>query len=245
MVKIEESWKKRLGAEFQKPYMLELKKFLQDEYNKKKKIFPKGSEYFKAFDCTPVEKTKVVILGQDPYHGPGQAHGLCFSVRPEVAIPPSLQNIYKELFSDLQIPIPDHGCLVEWAERGVLLLNATLSVEAGRAGSHQNRGWENFTDRVIETLNTEREGLVFVLWGSYAQKKGAYIDRKKHLVLEAPHPSPLSSYRGFFGSRPFSKINAYLKSKGKEPIQWQLSSRAELLSRFRGFQVPSGSNGVS
>jgi len=232
MVKIEESWKKRIGSEFEKPYMRELKNFLQDEYGKKKKIFPKTSEYFKAFEWTPVEKTKVVILGQDPYHGPGQAHGLCFSVRPDVATPPSLQNIYKELLSDLQIPIPDHGCLVEWAERGVLLLNATLSVEAGRAGSHQNRGWENFTDRVIETLNSEREGLVFVLWGSYAQKKGAFVDRKKHLVLEAPHPSPLSSYRGFFGSRPFSKINTYLVSKGQEPIQWQLSSKAELLSRM-------------
>jgi len=221
-IQLEPSWKDRLLPEFEKPYMEQLKTFLRKEAAAKKTIFPRGSEFFAAFNHTPFEKVKVVILGQDPYHGPGQAHGLCFSVRPGVDVPPSLKNIYKEMKTDLGIDQPRHGFLESWADQGVLLLNATLSVEAGRAGSHQNKGWEQFTDAVIEKLNREREGLVFVLWGSYAQKKGEFIDTKKHLVLKGPHPSPLSAHRGFFGCRHFSKINEYLKSRGQKPIDWQL-----------------------
>ncbi len=221
-IQLEPSWKERLLPEFQKPYMEELKSFLRKEAGAKKRIFPRGSEYFAALNHTPFDKVKVVILGQDPYHGPDQAHGLCFSVRPGVDVPPSLKNIYKEMKKDLGIDQPAHGFLESWANQGVLLLNATLTVEAGRAGSHQKKGWEQFTDAVIEKINREREGVVFVLWGSYAQKKGEFIDAKKHLVLKGPHPSPLSAHRGFFGSRPFSKINEYLKSRGEAPVDWQL-----------------------
>jgi len=221
-IRIEPSWKARLLPEFSQPYMRDLREFLKKEISARKVIYPRGSEYFAALDHTPFDKVKVVILGQDPYHGPNQAHGLCFSVRPGVDVPPSLQNIFIELKDDLGIEPPNHGHLTHWAEQGVLLLNATLTVEAGRAGSHQDKGWEKFTDAVIEVLNREREGLVFVLWGSYAQKKGAFIDTGKHLVLKGPHPSPLSAHRGFFGCRHFSRINNYLQAHGKAPIDWRL-----------------------
>jgi uracil-DNA glycosylase len=221
-IALEPSWKNHLLPEFSKPYMQELGQFLRKEKAAKKIIYPKGSEFFAALNATPFENVKVVIIGQDPYHGPRQAHGLCFSVQPGVDIPPSLRNIYAELKNDLGIEPPKHGCLTKWAEQGVLLLNATLSVEAGRAGSHQGRGWEAFTDAVIDRLNREREHLVFVLWGSYAQKKGQFIDTKKHLVLKCVHPSPLSAHRGFFGSKPFSKINAYLIQHHQTPIDWRL-----------------------
>ncbi|MCB0385262.1 MAG: uracil-DNA glycosylase [Bdellovibrionales bacterium] len=226
-VQLEPGWKAVLGEEFAKDYMVNLRQFLQDQISRGKQIYPRGKEFFAAFDSTPFAKTKVVILGQDPYHGPRQAHGLCFSVRPEVDIPPSLKNIYRELKSDLGIEPPNHGYLQKWADQGVLLLNATLSVQAGRAGSHQGKGWEEFTDQAVSALNREREHLVFILWGSYAQKKGRVIDRKKHLVLEAPHPSPLSSHRGFFGSKPFSQANRYLQKWGVEPIDWSLPPRRE------------------
>lgn len=220
--KIEPSWKRELIEEFSSPYMRDLRVFLKKELDSGKKIYPKPSDWFAAFDHAPFEKVKVVILGQDPYHGPGQAHGLCFSVRPGVAIPPSLLNIFKELKSDLGIERPDHGYLMSWADQGVLLLNSVLTVQEGKPASHQGKGWERFTDKAIHLLAEKRENLVFVLWGAYAQKKGSFIDRKKHLVLEAPHPSPLSASRGFFGSRPFSKINAYLEKRGLEPMDWRL-----------------------
>lgn len=220
--KLETSWKQRLSAEFDKDYMKNLKAFLKSEYQKGKKIFPAGDKYFAALNKVPFEDVRVVILGQDPYHGAGQAHGLSFSVPPGVPAPPSLVNIFKELQSDLGIQRPSHGTLESWANQGVLLLNAVLTVEEGRAASHQGKGWETFTDAVIHRLAEEREGLVFVLWGSYAQKKGAFIDRKKHLVLESPHPSPLSAHRGFLGSKPFSKINNYLSERGQKPIDWNL-----------------------
>lgn len=221
-IRLEESWKRHLKEEFSKPYMAQLKKFLKAELDKGKVIFPRGSEFFAALESTPFDKVKVVILGQDPYHGPGQAHGLSFSVKPGVPPPPSLVNIFKELQSDLGIQPPTHGYLKKWADQGVLLLNATLSVERGKAASHQGKGWEQFTDEIINRLNKEREHLVFMLWGSFAQKKGAHLDPKKHLILKAPHPSPLSAHRGFFGSRHFSKANEYLKSHGIEPIDWSL-----------------------
>ncbi len=221
-VKLEPSWKDRVGGEFGKAYMQELRQFLKKEQAARKVIYPRGSEFFAALNHTPFDRVKVVILGQDPYHGAGQAHGLCFSVRPGVDIPPSLVNIYKELKTDLGIEPAKHGHLQSWADQGVLLLNATLSVEAGRAGSHQKKGWEMFTDAIIHRLNDEREGVVFVLWGAYAQKKGAFIDAKKHFVLKGPHPSPLSAHRGFFGCKHFSKINEYLKSRGLTPIDWRL-----------------------
>lgn len=221
-IQLEDSWKKKLLPEFSKPYMNELRDFLKKQIQAKKTIFPKGTEYFAALNHTPFEKVKVVILGQDPYHGPGQAHGLSFSVRPGVDIPPSLQNIFKELKNDLGIEPAKHGFLNAWADQGVLLLNATLSVEASKAGSHQKKGWEQFTDAIIDHLNREREHIVFVLWGAYAQKKGEFIDTKKHLVIKSPHPSPLSSHRGFFGSKPFSKINKYLEAHGLKPIDWRL-----------------------
>ncbi|MBC86683.1 MAG: uracil-DNA glycosylase [Bdellovibrionaceae bacterium] len=222
-IKLEKSWHKHLSGEFDQDYMLKLKKFLNSEYEKKKLIFPKGSEYFNAFNACPFEKVKVVIIGQDPYHGPDQAHGLCFSVKKGVRVPPSLRNIYKELKSDLNIEPPEHGYLQSWADQGVLLLNATLTVESGKAGSHQKKGWETFTDRVIEVLNHKRENLVFVLWGSYAQKKGKMIDRDRHLVLESPHPSPLSAHRGFFGSKPFSKIDQHLSKHGLPAVNWNIA----------------------
>lgn len=221
-IRLAPAWKARLLSEFSEPYMHELREFLKRELAAGKTIYPRATEYFAALDCTPFDEVKVIILGQDPYHGPNQAHGLCFSVRPGVEIPPSLQNIFIELKSDLGIEPPNHGHLAHWATQGVLLLNATLSVQAGIAGSHQGKGWENFTDAVIHALNREREGLVFVLWGSYAQKKGAFIDTRKHLVLKGPHPSPLSAHRGFFGCRHFSRINEYLRQQGKAPIDWRL-----------------------
>lgn len=221
-IKLEPNWKRQLIEEFSQPYMQELRTFLRAELDAGNKIYPKPSEIFNAFEHTPFEKVKVVILGQDPYHGPGQAHGLCFSVRPGVPPPPSLVNIFKELKSDLGIEPAKHGYLMSWADQGVLLLNSVLTVRDGQAASHQKRGWERFTDKAIHLLAEKREGLVFVLWGAYAQKKGEFIDRKRHLVLEGPHPSPLSASRGFFGSRPFSKINAYLEQHGQKPIDWRL-----------------------
>lgn len=221
-IKLEGGWKSVLLPEFSKPFMTDLRTFLRQQLKAKKLIYPQPQEYFAAFNTTPFQNVKVVILGQDPYHGPGQAHGLCFSVRRGVAVPPSLVNVYKELAADVGFKIPNHGCLTSWAEQGVLLLNATLTVEAGKAGSHQRRGWEEFTDAVIKSLNEQKKNLVFILWGSYAQKKGDIIDRKKHLVLTSPHPSPLSAHRGFFGCRHFSKANAYLQKHGMKPINWQL-----------------------
>lgn len=223
-VKLEPSWKAVLAEEFAKPYMASLKSFLAKEKQDGKTVYPKGDEYFAALNTTPFSDVRVVIIGQDPYHGPGQAHGLCFSVKPGVAVPPSLVNIYKELKADLGIQPPQHGFLLDWAKQGVLMLNAVLTVQAGMAASHQGKGWENFTDAIVHALNDQREGIVFVLWGSYAQKKGAFIDRKKHYVIEGPHPSPLSAHRGFLGSKPFSKINEYLKTKGAPEINWALGA---------------------
>lgn len=227
-IQLEPSWLKRLYDEFSKPYMQSLKQFLVSEKRAGHKIFPAGSQYFNAYDYTPFEQVRVVILGQDPYHGPGQAHGLCFSVPPGIEQPPSLVNIFKEIESDLGIAPPAHGCLTHWARQGVLLLNSVLTVTRGQAASHRGRGWEEFTDRSIELLNGEREHVVFMLWGSYAQKKGAFIDRARHLVLEAPHPSPLSAHRGFFGCRHFSKANRYLEANGVAPIDWRLPEQPEL-----------------
>lgn len=221
-IKLHPSWLAAMGSEFDKPYMIQLKQFLAEEKAKGKVIYPVGADWFSAFNNTPFDQVKVVILGQDPYHGPHQAHGLCFSVRPGVAIPPSLRNMCQELQSDLGISLPEHGCLTHWAKQGVLLLNATLTVEQGNAGAHQGKGWEQFTDRAVQVLNEQKEGLVFLLWGSYAQKKGAFIDTSKHLVLKAPHPSPLSAYRGFFGCKHFSQVNQYLKQRGLVAIDWQL-----------------------
>lgn len=219
-IQLEASWKSRLLAEFDTPYMASLRQFLQQEKQAGKVIFPPGREIFAALDHTPFEQVKVVILGQDPYHGPGQAHGLCFSVRAGVDIPPSLLNIYAELERDLGLPRPQQGDLSAWSERGVLLLNAVLTVERHKAGAHQGKGWERFTDAIIQRLNDEREHLVFLLWGSYAQAKGKIVDTRRHLVLKAPHPSPLSAYRGFIGCGHFSKANAYLVAHGQTPIDW-------------------------
>ena len=216
---IEAGWKEVLHEEFDKLYFSELKAFLLEE-KQKFRIYPPGKLIFNAFDHTPFEKVKVVLLGQDPYHGPGQAHGLCFSVPEGIELPPSLQNIFREINQDLGISPPSNGNLDRWASQGVLLLNATLTVQANRAGSHQNHGWERFTDRVIRLLAQEKENLVFILWGSFAQKKGEFIDRSKHLVLISPHPSPLSSYRGFFGNKHFSKTNEYLIRHKNKPIDW-------------------------
>ena len=219
-VQLESTWKSRLLPEFDKPYMKNLKSFLQEEFKRNKRIYPAGAQYFNAFNTTPFDKVRAVIVGQDPYHGFRQAHGLSFSVPPGVAVPPSLVNIYKELKEDLNIPIAPHGCLTAWAKQGVLLLNSSLTVEAGQAGSHRGRGWEEFTDQAISILNREKENLVFFLWGSPAQKKGVIVDSFRHCVLKSPHPSPLSATRGFFGSRHFSKANEYLVSKELEPIDW-------------------------
>ena len=221
-VKLEESWKAALAGEFAAPYMAALKAFLTEEKMGGKVIFPRGSEYFRALDLTPLGKVKVVILGQDPYHGDGQAHGLCFSVQPGVRIPPSLVNIYKEMQADLGIPPARHGHLEHWARQGVLLLNSVLTVERSLAASHQGRGWERFTDAVIARVNEQDSPAVFMLWGSYAQKKAAFVDPHRHLVLKAPHPSPLSAHNGFFGSGHFSKANRFLESKGLAPIDWRL-----------------------
>lgn len=221
-IKLEPSWKQELFAEFAKPYMVNLRAFLKNEIDAGQRVYPKPSNWFAAFDHTPIDKVKVVILGQDPYHGPGQAHGLSFSVPEGVRPPPSLLNIFKELETDLGVKRPNHGSLIKWADQGVLLLNSVLTVRDSQAASHQNRGWEEFTDSAIRVLNDKCEHLVFVLWGSYAQKKGQFIDRNKHLIIQGVHPSPLSASRGFIGSRPFSKCNDYLVRQGKQPIDWNL-----------------------
>lgn len=219
-IRLEESWKDHLAGEFEKPYFKELQEFVTDEY-RSASVFPKSLGLFRAFNDTPFDSVRVVILGQDPYHGEGQAMGLSFSVPEEVRIPPSLKNIYKELKSDLEIStLKRSGDLSHWARQGVLLLNSTLSVREGEAGSHQGKGWEQFTDRVIETLSDEKEHLVFILWGNYAKSKGARIDRSRHLVIESAHPSPLSAHNGFFGSKPFSKTNTYLSEHLFTPISW-------------------------
>lgn len=218
-VKIDSSWKKQLQTEFDKPYFEELTQYVKQEYTKGA-VFPPAAKIFAAFNNTPFDSVKVVILGQDPYHGEHQANGLAFSVSDGIRIPPSLINIYKEIKSDLGVTVPDSGNLERWAQQGVLLLNATLTVVSGKPGSHQNKGWEQFTDAVIQILNKEKEHLVFILWGAYAQKKGEHIDSTKHLVLKAPHPSPFSADKGFFGSRPFSQANAYLIMTDQDPIVW-------------------------
>ncbi len=218
-VKIENSWKALLKDEFEKDYFKNLTDFVKQEY-KTHTIYPPGRDIFKAFDLCPVENVKVVIIGQDPYHGKGQAHGLCFSVKDGVKIPPSLRNIYKEIHNDIGKEIPETGNIEHWAKQGVLMLNATLTVRAGNAGSHQGKGWEIFTDAVIEKISKERENLVFLLWGAYAQRKGQVIDNEKHYILKSAHPSPFSAYTGFFGNKHFSKTNEFLKSKGKEEIKW-------------------------
>ena len=218
-VKIDPTWKSRLKEEFEKPYFQELTSFVKQEYFTQA-IFPPGKEIFRAFDYCDFDTANVVIIGQDPYHGPGQANGLCFSVRDGIRMPPSLLNIFKEIQKDLGKPIPQSGDLERWAKQGVLLLNATLTVRAAAAGSHQNKGWETFTDAVIKKISDEKENIVFMLWGAYAQKKGEIIDRSKHYVLMSAHPSPFSADRGFFGGKHFSKTNEYLKSKGLKEIEW-------------------------
>lgn len=218
-VQIEESWKKHLAPEFEKDYFVQLTDFVRNEYAHTT-VYPPGRLIFNAFNLCPFDRVKVVIIGQDPYHGPGQAHGLCFSVNDGIAFPPSLQNIFKEIQADLGKPIPTSGNLTRWAEQGVLMLNATLTVRAHAAGSHQRRGWEEFTDAAIRALNNERAHLVFILWGAYAQKKGAFIDRSRHLVLTSAHPSPLSAHNGFFGNHHFSLTNDYLRAHGQTPIDW-------------------------
>ncbi len=223
-IELEPSWLKVLGTEFEKDYMLKLKQFLKEEKESGQMIYPKGGDIFNAFNITPFDKVKVVILGQDPYHGPNQAHGLSFSVQKGVPIPPSLQNIYKELATDIPgFQIPRTGDLTEWAKQGVLLLNATLTVRAATAGSHQKKGWEKFTDTVIKTISDKKSGAVFILWGNYAQSKAELIDGSKHLIIKSTHPSPLAVSRGgFFGSKPFSKANDYLKQQGERPIDWSI-----------------------
>ena len=218
-VKIDPSWNKELAEEWNKPYFANLTEFVKQEYATKQ-VFPPGSQIFAAFDATPFDKVKVVIIGQDPYHDVGQANGLCFSVNDGIQFPPSLRNIFKEIESDIGTPVPQSGDLSRWAKQGVLLLNATLTVEAHRAGSHQRHGWEQFTDSVIAHLAEHRDNLVFILWGSYAIGKGAFIDRNRHLVLTSVHPSPLSAHRGFFGNHHFSRTNQYLIEHGKTPIEW-------------------------
>lgn len=219
-VKIDQSWKSKLHAEFEKEYFIRLAEFIKEEY-RINTIYPPGSLIFNSFNICPFQNVRAVIIGQDPYHGPGQAHGLCFSVREGVDFPPSLINIFKEIESDLGLEKPKNGNLERWATQGVLLLNATLTVRAHQAGSHQKKGWEQFTDYVISILNNEKHNLVFFLWGAYAQKKGESIDRSRHMVLESVHPSPLSAARGFFGNKHFSRCNEYLKEHGIEPINWQ------------------------
>ena len=226
-IKIEPSWKEVLQEEFSASYMVELRKFLHEEKAKKKIIYPKGVDIFHAFDLTPLEKVRVVVLGQDPYHGINQAHGLCFSVKHGIQPPPSLLNIYKELERDLGVKPVKHGCLESWAKQGVLLLNSVLTVEHGKAASHQGKGWEKFTDQVVALLNKRPYPIIFVLWGSYAQQKGQVIDIKKHVILSAAHPSPLSAHRGFLGCGHFSKINEYLRRWGEATIDWQLSEVEE------------------
>ena len=222
-VKIEESWKKRLADEFEKDYFKQLTDFVKQEY-RQGTVYPPGPYMFNAFEHCPFDKVKVVILGQDPYHEPGQAHGLCFSVKPDVDIPPSLVNIYQELHDDLGCYIPNNGYLVKWAEQGVLMLNTVLTVRAHMANSHHGKGWEEFTDAAIRALNAQDRPIVFILWGRPAQMKKSMLNNPNHLILEAPHPSPLSAYRGFFGSRPFSKTNKFLKEHGVDPIDWQIEN---------------------
>ncbi len=223
MAMIDNDWLSVLNPEFRKPYYRNLYEFVKKEYNSTQ-VFPPSDDIFNAFHLTPLSEVKVVIIGQDPYHEPGQAHGLCFSVKPGVDIPPSLVNIYKELQDDLGCYIPDNGYLVKWARQGVLMLNTVLTVRAHRANSHQGKGWEEFTDAAIRALNTQDRPIVFILWGKPAQMKKSMLNNPNHLILEAPHPSPLSAYRGFFGSRPFSKTNAFLKEHGAEPIDWQIEN---------------------
>ena len=231
-VQLEPSWKSRLAEEFASPSMQALGDFLRAEKAAGKRIHPAGRNIFAALDATPFDAVKVVILGQDPYHGPGQAHGLSFSVLPGVPAPPSLVNMFVELERDLKLPRPDHGCLLPWAQQGVLLLNAVLTVEQARAGSHQGKGWEGFTDAIVRKLSAEREHLVFLLWGSYAQKKGQLVDARRHKVLKAPHPSPLSAYRGFIGCGHFSAANQHLQKYGQTPIDWKLPPRAVVEAQF-------------
>ncbi|MFC0267361.1 uracil-DNA glycosylase [Kushneria aurantia] len=217
------SWGQHLDGEFETPYMQALRAFLRQQKDDKRVIYPASEHWFRAFELTPLSKVRVVVLGQDPYHGPDQAHGLCFSVRPGVAIPPSLSNVYRELASDdVDFTPPNHGFLESWARQGVLLLNSVLTVERGQAASHRGQGWETFTDRAIAAVNEQCQHVVFLLWGSYAQKKAAFVDRSRHLVLHAPHPSPLSAHRGFFGCHHFSRANAFLAEKGEPPIDWRL-----------------------
>ena len=232
-IRLEPSWKARLGDWQLRPEMQALSEFLRQRKAAGARIYPPGPQIFAAFDATPFEQVKVVVLGQDPYHGPGQAHGLCFSVLPGVPVPPSLLNIFKELETSLGLPRPEHGCLLPWARRGVLLLNAVLTVEEGRAGAHQGKGWEGFTDHAIQALAEEREGLVFLLWGSYAQAKGKVIDPRRHRVLKAPHPSPLSAHRGFLGCGHFASANEYLARHGQGPVDWSLPPRAEVEALLR------------
>jgi uracil-DNA glycosylase len=242
-IRLESSWKARIGDYLERPDMRALADFLRAEKHAGKVIFPPGPEIFAAFDHTPFDAVRVVILGQDPYHGPGQAHGLCFSVRPGVRVPPSLNNIFKEISRDLGLPRPDHGCLTPWADRGVLLLNSVLTVEQGLPGSHQGKGWEGFTDAAVDALNRQRDGIVFLLWGSYAQRKGRLIDVSRHLVLSSVHPSPLSAHRGFLGCGHFSAANAWLAQHGQSPVDWSLPPRAELEAGHaasRPLNVPPG-----
>jgi uracil-DNA glycosylase len=222
-IQLEASWLAALQDQFQLDYMLQLKSFLRAEKAAGKVIYPPGSEIFNAFNHTPLADVRVVILGQDPYHGPHQAHGLCFSVRSGVRLPPSLVNIYKEIEQELGVTMPAHGCLTAWADQGVLLLNSVLSVQQAAAASHQGKGWEQFTDRAIEVVNRDCEHVVFMLWGAYAQRKGAIIDTQRHCVLKAPHPSPLSAHRGFFGCGHFRAANEYLEAQGRQPVDWQLA----------------------
>ena len=227
-IKLHPQWLDVLAGEFEKDYMQTLRTFLQQQKQRGAVIYPPGSRWFAALNATPFNEVRVVVIGQDPYHGPGQAHGLCFSVLPDVKIPPSLANIYKEINRDLSIQPPNHGCLITWAKQGVLMLNATLTVERGNAGSHQGKGWEQFTDQIITQLNQRREGLVFMLWGSFAQKKASMIDPSKHLILKSVHPSPLSAHRGFIGCGHFSAANTYLKTRELKPIEWQIPTRDEI-----------------
>lgn len=221
-VQIDATWKRALDDEFEQDYMQALRDFLCQEKKAGKSIYPPGDKIFNAFNLTPFDQVKVVIIGQDPYHGSGQAHGLCFSVQPGVKLPPSLQNIYKQLNNEYGLEFGASGCLESWARQGVLLLNAVLTVEKGKAGSHQGKGWEQFTDKVISLLNKEHDGLVFMLWGTYAQNKGQIIDQQRHLVLKSPHPSPFSAYKGFLGNGHFKRANEYLRSQGRDPIDWQV-----------------------
>jgi uracil-DNA glycosylase len=224
-IALHESWRAPLQAEFDAPYMAALKAFLVSEKAAGKRIFPKGSQWFRALDLTSLDAVRVVILGQDPYHGEGQAHGLCFSVQPGVRPPPSLINIYKELEADLGVRPVTHGFLESWARQGVLLLNSVLTVEQAKAAAHQGKGWERFTDAIVRLVNAKEAPVVFMLWGAYAQRKAAFVDTSRHLVIKSAHPSPFSAHNGFMGSRPFSKANAFLESKELEPIDWQLPSQ--------------------